>query len=85
MRCFIYKSQRKSDTYVFLRERDGTSALPQPIVEALGSLAFVMELELSPERKLARVSAADVMDNLARRGFHLQMPPADLDLPTESA
>ncbi len=85
MQCFIYKSQRKADTYVFLCERDGFSALPPPIAERLGTLAFVMELELSAERKLAREPAATVMDNLTRRGFHLQMPPIDPEAPSESA
>jgi len=81
MQCFVYKSLRKADTYVFLRERDDFSALPQPIAETLGGLALVMELDLSPERKLARESATVVMDNLARRGFHLQMPPLDPEEP----
>ena len=45
----------------------------------LGKLDFVMELALTPERKLARVDAAVVRENLVSRGFHLQFPETQLD------
>ena len=41
----------------------------------LGELAFVLEVTLSPERKLAREDIAVVRQNLASQGFHLQFPP----------
>lgn len=76
-KCHVYKSRRKRDTYVYLRERDGFSALPADLATALGELTFVMELELTPERKLARELAPVVIEHLAQRGFHLQLPPTD--------
>ncbi len=75
MQCFVYKSRRKADTYVYLRARDDFAALPPSIGEALGALAFVVQFELTQERKLARESAAVVIENLSQRGFHLQLPP----------
>lgn len=75
MQCFVYKSVRKAETYVFLREAEAFGVLPAELVERLGELAFVIEVELSPERKLAREDVAVVMANLAGRGFHLQLPP----------
>jgi len=75
MQCFVYRSQRKADTYVYLRERDAFGLLPAPIAATLGPLHFVIELALSPERKLAREDVATVMANLAGPGFHLQLPP----------
>ena len=75
MQCFVYKSLRKADTYVFLREMDGFAVLPPPLVEHLGELAFVIEIELSPQRKLAREDVDVVMTNLVGQGFHLQLPP----------
>ena len=40
----------------------------------------MLEVALTPERKLAREDAAVVRENLALRGFHLQFPPAsDVD------
>ena len=75
MQCFVYKSLRKAETYVFLREEGGLAVLPPALAEQFGELVFVIELELSPQRKLAREDVVTVMANLAERGYHLQLPP----------
>lgn len=75
MRYFVYKSLKKSDTYVYFRVRDDFSPLPDTLRAPLGELAFVVEFELTPERRLAREDAATVHENLITRGFHLQFPP----------
>lgn len=77
MDCFVYKSVRKSDTYIFLREEEGFDVLPDALAEQLGELAFVISLQLSPERKLAREDVNAVMRNLREQGFHLQLPLPD--------
>jgi uncharacterized protein YcgL (UPF0745 family) len=79
MQAFVYKSLRKADTYVYLRERDAFALLPETVLAPLGQLAFVMEVALTPERKLARADAELVRQNLATRGFHLQFPDTQLD------
>lgn len=76
MHAYVYKSQRRADTYVYLAERDGFSRLPEPLRTQLGSLAFVLDVELTPERTLAREDPAAVRENLVARGFHLQFPPS---------
>jgi uncharacterized protein YcgL (UPF0745 family) len=76
MRAYVYKSLKRADTYVYLAARDDLGRLPEPLRTRLGALAFVLETDLSPERKLAREDAATVMGNLAARGFHLQFPPS---------
>jgi uncharacterized protein YcgL (UPF0745 family) len=76
-RCFIYKSPRKADTYVYVPKADAFDALPQALAHALGPLVFVMELELTPGRRLARADASQVIAALAQEGFYLQLPPAD--------
>ncbi|MGE8539224.1 MAG: YcgL domain-containing protein, partial [Acinetobacter sp.] len=45
---------------------------------AFGRATFVMHLELSESRKLARANVLHVMDSIATRGFFLQMPPEGL-------
>ncbi|MBS0456416.1 MAG: YcgL domain-containing protein [Proteobacteria bacterium] len=75
MHAYVYKSSRKADTYVYLRERDGFALLPEPLRDGLGALVFVLEVALTPARKLARADAAVVRAHLAERGFHVQMPP----------
>ena len=79
MQAYVYKSRHKSDTYVYLREREGFALLPEPLRSTLGPFDYVLELALKPERKLAREDAATVMANLAARGFHLQFPPRHAD------
>jgi uncharacterized protein len=76
MQCFVYKSSRKADAYVYLRTRDDFAALPASISDALGVLTFVMQFELTPQRRLARENASAVIENLRERGFHLQLPPS---------
>lgn len=77
MQAYVYKSRRKSDTYLYLRERDGFGLIPEPLRASLGGLDFVMELMLGPDRKLAREDPSVVRRNLAASGFHLQFPPPD--------
>ena len=79
MQTFIYKSLRKPDTYLYLRKRDDFAVLPEAVRAPLGELAFVMELALTEDRKLARADTAVVRLNLATHGFHLQFPPTVLD------
>ena len=82
MQCFVYKSLRKSETYVYLKSAEAFDVLPGPIAEQLGTLAFVIEIELSSQRKLARENVDEVMVNLGVQGYHLQFPPppASIDL-----
>lgn len=75
MQAFVYKSLRKADTYVYLAVRDDFACLPEPLRTQVGELAFVLDVSLTPERKLAREDVAVVRQNLATRGFHLQFPP----------
>ncbi|GAP65324.1 YcgL domain-containing protein DSC_00375 [Mizugakiibacter sediminis] len=75
MQAFVYKSLAKADTYVYLRERDGFGALPAALAQMLGELRFVLAVELTAGRKLAREDAATVRANLGARGWHLQLPP----------
>lgn len=75
MQCFVYKSLKRADTFVFLRERDAFDLLPPTLAASLGPLRFVIELALASERKLAQEDVDTVMANLAGPGFHLQLPP----------
>lgn len=80
MHAYVYKSPRRADTYLYLAARDGFDRVPDALREELGALQFVLDVALTPERRLARVDAATVRANLAAHGFHLQLPPAaDLD------
>ena len=77
MKCFIYKSSKKAQLYLYLPEKDNFEAMPPILMETMGNAEFVMELELTPERKLARARADEVIAGLQENGFYLQMPPKD--------
>ncbi|MEO8160485.1 MAG: YcgL domain-containing protein [Arenimonas sp.] len=79
MQAFVYKSLRKLDTYLYLRESAAFGLVPDAVLAPLGRLEFVMELALPAGRQLARVDAQVVRENLAGRGFHLQLPQTQLD------
>lgn len=75
MHAYVYKSQRKQDTYVYLAVRDDFNAVPDALKTTLAPFAFVLDVALTPERRLPLADVAQVIANLAERGFHLQMPP----------
>ena len=75
MQAYVYKSQRKQDTYVYLAVRDDFNAVPEALQATLAPFAFVLEVALTPDRRLALADVAQVRANLAERRFHLQMPP----------
>lgn len=73
--CYIYKSTRKEEMYVYLSHEDGFDELPDALKSGFGAPLFVMELQLHAERKLARAKVEDVIQALSDQGFYLQMPP----------
>jgi uncharacterized protein YcgL (UPF0745 family) len=75
MKCFVYRSRKRNGTYVYLRERDAFAVLPPALADGLGVLEFAMELELTPERRLATQEATRVLQHLHEVGFHVQFPP----------
>ncbi len=84
MQCFIYKSLKKDELYLYLDKKDDFSSLPQALFDSLGQLVFVMELQLTPERKLARENVDKVITSLQNKGFFIQMPPATVISPLAS-
>lgn len=59
-------------------EQKVLAQLPSGLTNLTGELTRVMELDLVPERKLARAQAGEVIEALQTKGFFLQMPPNDL-------
>lgn len=78
--CSVYRSGSKAETYLYLARGHNFEDLPLELREAFGEPAFVMELKLSRERRLARVDVRHVLEQLETNGFYLQLPP---DLPVE--
>jgi len=79
MQAFVYRSGRKPDTYLYLRDKDAFAIVPDAVRAPLGALDLVLEVALTPERRLARADAAIVLKNLERLGYYLQGPNEVLD------
>ena len=70
----IYKGKKKPDSYLYVEQEDDFSRVPETLVTVLGKLEFVMTLDLSPKKNLARVDVKQVIAALQEEGFYLQMP-----------
>ena len=73
--CLIYKSTRKEEMYLYLTEEEKFDHVPEILLKSFGEPVFVMELELSQDRQLARADIVVVMQSLKDEGFYLQIPP----------
>ena len=88
MKCSVVRSSLKDFTYIYLLAGQDFDDLPVALKKLFGEPEFVMNLELTPGRKLAYADINQVMQNLAESGFYLQMPPREdatglLDLPEQ--
>lgn len=61
--------------YLYLRSDLPTTDLPPPLLAKVGRLTPVMNLELSPARRLARVDVLRVIEAIGSSGYFLQLPP----------
>ncbi len=64
--------------YLYIHEDKSSDDLPEELIKMVKELTHTMDLELTPERKLAREDVNVVMNNLEEKGYHLQMPPDPL-------
>jgi uncharacterized protein YcgL (UPF0745 family) len=77
MKCSVVCSNLKDFTYIYLLAGFDFNDLPVSLKKVFGEPQFVMNLELTPDRKLAYEDVKQVMQSLAEQGFHLQMPPQE--------
>jgi len=71
--CAIYRSQKKLDSYLYIAKKDDMSEIPQRLLDMLGALEFVMELDLSQRRTLAQADPLAVSAALLQQGYYLQL------------
>jgi uncharacterized protein YcgL (UPF0745 family) len=73
--CWIYRSPRKDEMYLYLATADSFEQVPDVLLQRFGRPQLVMQLALTPARRLARVDASTVLAALREQGYFLQMPP----------
>lgn len=73
--CEVYKSLGEEEMYLFVSREDKLSRVPEALLGRFRDPKLVTTLALTPERKLARADAADVIASVLEKGYYLQMPP----------
>lgn len=59
-------------------EEEALKALPADLLQLTGELAKVINLILTPDKKLARVDVKDVIKSINEKGYFIQLPPDEL-------
>jgi len=77
MRCLVYRSTLRADTYLYLPREDALEQVPESLRERLGRLEFALEFDLTPERRLAHCDARSVLARIEAHGYYLQLPPGE--------
>lgn len=74
MQCYVYKSHKKSNTYLYIPQKDEFAHIPSALMKIFGKPEFTLEFELTPNRKLAAAEAKEVLQSFSKQGFYLQIP-----------
>ena len=74
---WVYKGSRRAETYLYVPDENNFEQVPKDLLDAMGTLEFVMKIEIDEQRKLARVDAGEVIKNIADAGYFLQLAPLE--------
>lgn len=79
MECSVYRCAKKQEMYLYLprveNEEQALQELPEQLLVLTGQLQKVLDVDITSDRKLARVEAKEVLAAIEDKGFFLQMPP----------
>lgn len=79
MLCAVYKSIRKSQTYLFVAKREDFSAVPEPLLIQFGEPQLVSILNIKADTKLALADANKLIFSIQTDGYYLQLPPPPIN------
>jgi uncharacterized protein YcgL (UPF0745 family) len=77
MHTWVYKGLRKDNAYLYITAKDRFDQVPDALLTLLGKLELVLDLNLTEDRRLAQVETKEVMRQLDREGYYLQLPSGD--------
>ena len=72
----IFKGHKKEEMYLYVEQKNGLKSVPGDLLATFGQTESVMVLVLTKDKKLARVTASDVLAAIEDPGYFLQMPPS---------
>lgn len=71
--CFVYKSDKKENCYLYIKKENDFSALPETIINYFGAPIFVMKLPLILGKKYPAGSVDMLTNRLKEQGFFIQL------------
>ena len=75
MEVAVFKTARRLDTFLFLPEGLPPNEWPDGLEEIFMPAEKVLSLTLTAEQPLAAQTATRVMEEIAVKGYFLQLPP----------
>ena len=75
--CSVFKSSKKKEMYIYVDRNYKLENMPEALKGVFGEPIHVLDMVLTPEKKLARVAAEKVLKSIEEQDFYLQMPPAE--------
>ena len=75
--CSIYRSTQRAGMYLYVLKSDELKRVPEGLLAVFGRPLLAFNLVLTPERKLQQEDIVQVLENLDKQGYHLQMPPPE--------
>jgi uncharacterized protein len=83
MLCVIYRSVKKQQTYLFVKQRNDFSKVPEPLLAVFGPPSLVTIINLAQRERLAMSDINKVRQALTEQGYYLQLPPPPENLLTQ--
>lgn len=75
MYCAIYRSTLRDQTYLYIEKKDDFSRVPEELLKGFGKPVLSMVISLGGREKLASADIHKVKQELAEKGYYLQVPP----------
>ena len=75
--CDVYKSDRRALMYLYVSAGGGLERVPAALMKTFGTPTFVLNVELTPDKALAKEDPKVIIEHLETQGYHLQMPPIE--------
>ncbi|OCG25376.1 hypothetical protein A9G22_00080 [Gilliamella sp. App2-1] len=73
MWCYIYRSTKKENCYLYMGNENDFSTIPDKIISIFGAPIFVMKVLLDGKRKFVVGTASEIEEKIKADGFFLQM------------
>lgn len=73
MWCYIYRSSKKDNSYLYMAKENDFSQVPESLMAVFGQPTFVMKVLLDGKRKFVVGTAQEIEQRIKNDGFFVQM------------